>query len=54
MMACPDAVMGLETAYLAALRKVNAWRIHGGTLELLAGDHVLARFERRRTQTPSH
>ena len=53
MKACPEGVMGLETAYLAALRKVNAYRIHGATLELLAGDHVLARFERRRSQTPS-
>jgi heat shock protein HslJ len=53
MKACPEDVMGLETAYLAALRKVNAYRIHGATLELLAGDHVLARFERRRNKTPS-
>jgi heat shock protein HslJ len=53
MMACPDGVAALESAYLAALRKVDAYRIRGATLELLAGDHVLARFERPRTRTPS-
>jgi len=53
MKACPDPVSALESAYLAALRQTNSYRITGASLELLAGDRVLARFERRRTNAPS-
>lgn len=52
-MACPGAPGALETAYLAALRGTTAYRISGATLELLAGERVLARFERRRPQAAS-
>ena len=52
-MACPDAVTALENAFLQALRATGSYRIRGATLELLAGDRVLARFERRRAATPS-
>ncbi len=51
--ACPDAVTALESAFLAALRGTTSYRIRGATLELRAGDRVLARFERRRAATPS-
>lgn len=52
-MACPDAATALEDAYLAALRATTAYRIKGGTLELLAGDRVVARLQRQRTGAPS-
>ncbi len=52
-MACPDAATALEDAYLAALRATTAYRIEGSTLELLAGERVVARLQRRRTGAPS-
>ena len=42
-MACPEG-MDAESAYGQALGRVTAWRIAEGTLELMAGDTVLARF----------
>ena len=53
LMACPDAATALENAFIKALRGTGSYRIRGATLELLAGDRVLARFERRRAATPS-
>jgi heat shock protein HslJ/uncharacterized lipoprotein YbaY len=44
-MACPGPAMQQETAFLDALRSTTAYRIVGATLELLAGDRVVARFE---------
>ena len=52
-MACPDAVTALEDAYLSALRATTAYRIKGATLELLAGERVVARLQRQRTETRS-
>ncbi|MGE5413331.1 MAG: META domain-containing protein [Syntrophomonadaceae bacterium] len=52
-MACPDAATALEDAYLAALRATTAYRVEGATLELLGGERILARFERRRPDAPS-
>ncbi len=34
MMACPEPQMGAETAYLGALKEVNAWTVEGTTLTL--------------------
>ena len=48
-----DAATALEDAYLAALRATTAYRIRGGTLELLAGGRVVARLQRQRTGAPS-
>jgi heat shock protein HslJ len=44
MMACPEALMRRERAFLQALEATTAWRIDGETLELLAGDEVVARL----------
>jgi putative lipoprotein len=52
-MACPDAVTAVEDAFLAALRATTSYGIRGVTLELRAGDRVLARFERPRAAKPS-
>lgn len=52
-MACPDAATALESAYLAALRATTAYRIRGATLELLAGERVVARLQRRPAGAPS-
>lgn len=43
-MAGPSGAMAVESAYLGALAKVDAWRIRKATLELLAGETVLLRF----------
>jgi putative lipoprotein len=44
MMACADALMQQEQAFVAALKTVTSYRIDGKTLDLLAGNKVLARF----------
>jgi heat shock protein HslJ len=36
-MACPEAQMGLETSYLAALDGATSWKIEGGKLILDGG-----------------
>jgi heat shock protein HslJ len=43
-MAGPPEAMATESAYLAALAKVDAWRIQEAKLELLGGEAVLLRF----------
>jgi heat shock protein HslJ len=43
-MAGPPKAMATESAYLAALAKVDAWRIHEAKLELLGSETVLLRF----------
>ncbi|HWZ85731.1 MAG TPA: YbaY family lipoprotein [Thermoanaerobaculia bacterium] len=45
LMACSDAAMRQETAFLEALRETTAYRIEGAALELLDRDRVVARFE---------
>ena len=45
-MFCVDA-MELERNYLAALESARAYRLTGTRLELLAGEKVVARFEKR-------
>jgi hypothetical protein len=45
MAGTPEA-MARETAYLAALGRVTAWRIRAGVLELLSGETVVASFSR--------
>ena len=44
-MAGPPEKMKLEEMYLRALSTVNAWKINGPTLSLMAGDKVVARFQ---------
>jgi heat shock protein HslJ len=44
MMACPEPLMRRERAFLQVLEATTAWRIDGETLELLAGDEVVARL----------
>ena len=44
MMAGPPEAMEMETGFLKALNAVSGWRIEEGTLSLLEGDTVLARF----------
>jgi heat shock protein HslJ len=43
MMACPDGGE-LERNYLQVLGRVNAFRLEGDTLSLLAGPEVVATF----------
>jgi heat shock protein HslJ len=43
-MAGPPEAMATETQYLKSLSSVSAWRIAASTLELLAGDAVVAQF----------
>ncbi len=45
MMACLDAVMEQEQAFLAALEAVDSYSIAGDTLELRAGSEVVLLFE---------
>jgi heat shock protein HslJ len=44
MMACPEPLMSRERAFIEALEATTAFRIEGETLELLAGDEVVARL----------
>ncbi len=46
MMACPDGGE-LEQAYLQALARVDAYRMHGSELELLSDGEVVATFRPR-------
>lgn len=46
-MACAEPLMGLETDYLEALRRVGSWRISGATLELLGEEGPVARLVAR-------
>lgn len=45
MMAGPEELMQQEQAFTAALATVTAYRTSENTLELLAGDKVIARFK---------
>jgi heat shock protein HslJ len=45
MMACPDPLMKEERTFIAGLQSVTRFELDGQTLELLAGDRVVARFE---------
>ena len=45
LMACPEAVMKQEQAFIGALKETTTYRITTGTLELLKGQQVLARLE---------
>ncbi len=45
LMAGPDEAMARERAFLDALARVTGYRLEGGSLTLLAGDEVVARFE---------
>ena len=44
MMACPEPLMSRERAFIEALEATTAFRIEGETLELLAGEEVVARL----------
>jgi heat shock protein HslJ len=44
MMACPDDVTAVETAYLPALEAADAWAIDGGELVLSADGEETLRF----------
>jgi heat shock protein HslJ len=44
MMACPEPLMRRERAFVEALEATTAFRIEGETLDLLAGDEVVARL----------
>ncbi len=44
MMACPEPLMIRERAFIEALEATTAFRIEGETLELLAGEEVVARL----------
>jgi heat shock protein HslJ len=44
-MAGPPEKMKIEDMYLRALGSVNAWKINGPSLSLLAGEKVVARFQ---------
>ncbi len=45
MKMCAPAVAQQEQAFLAALKATTAYKVDGGTLELLNGDQVLAKFQ---------
>ncbi len=45
MMACSEELMRAEKAFLDALRATTGYRLAGSSLELLAGDRVVARLE---------
>lgn len=45
MMACSEELMRAEKAFLGALRATTGYRVAGSSLELLAGDRVVARLE---------
>ncbi len=45
MMACSEELTRAEKAFLEALRATTGYRIEGSSLELLAGDRVVARLE---------
>jgi heat shock protein HslJ len=48
-MACPEAFMAQESAFLKALEAVAAWKISGNRLELKdANGLVLARFDEKK------
>jgi len=47
MMAGPEPLMNQESALMKVLEDAKSWRTRDGKLELLAGDNVLARFEKR-------
>lgn len=44
MMAGPPEAMELETNFMKTLNAMTGWRIVDGTLELLGGETVIARF----------
>jgi heat shock protein HslJ len=44
MMACPEPLMALESAYAKALAEVDGYHIKGDKLTLRKGDAVLASF----------
>lgn len=46
-MACPEAVMQQEQAFLETLGKVTGFRRDGHALELMGGEKAIARFEPR-------
>ena len=51
-MACVEGIE-TESAFLAALKRVNGWRIDGRGLELLDGaGNAVARFEAERVERP--
>jgi len=45
MKMCAPAVAQQEQAFLAALKATTAYKVDGGTLELLNGNQVLAKFQ---------
>ncbi|MGA9566735.1 MAG: YbaY family lipoprotein [Candidatus Korobacteraceae bacterium] len=45
MMACPEPLMTQEQAFTAALQSATTYHISGSTLELSAGEKVVARFK---------
>jgi putative lipoprotein len=53
MMACPDPLMKQEQAFTAALQSVTTYRINGTTLELLAGENVVAKFKTQKLSQTS-
>ena len=53
MMACPDPFMKQEQAFTAALQSVTAYRLNDSTLELLAGEKVVSKFQAERPQQAS-
>jgi heat shock protein HslJ len=51
-MACPDALMKQEEAFIEILKETNKYRIEGETLELRDKKDVLAKFQARPQQRP--
>jgi heat shock protein HslJ len=51
-MACPDALMKQEEAFVEILKETNKYRIVGDTLELLDKKELLARFQARPQKQP--
>jgi putative lipoprotein len=53
MMACPGPLMQQEQALTAALQAVTNYRISGPTLELLAGEKLMASFKAQNPLQPA-
>jgi heat shock protein HslJ len=51
-MACPDALMKQEEAFVEILKETNNYRIVGDTLELREKEELLARFQAQPQKRP--
>jgi putative lipoprotein len=54
MMACPEPLMKQEQTLTTALQSVTTYRVSGTTLELLAGEKVIAKFKAQKPTQPSN